>query len=72
MEICGRWRVCVCGSRYARSYDFVEAGRQDRDVAFCTPDGRLPDGSKDQNHIRTIFGRMGFDDREMVALCGAQ
>jgi cytochrome c peroxidase len=46
-------------------------GRQDRDVSFCTPDGRLPDGSKDQNHIRAIFGRMGFDDREMVALSGA-
>ncbi|EHY52402.1 heme peroxidase [Exophiala dermatitidis] len=46
-------------------------GRQDRDVAFCTPDGRLPDGSKDQNHIRQIFGRMGFNDQEMVALSGA-
>lgn len=46
-------------------------GRQDRDVSFCTPDGRLPDGSKDHNHIRAIFGRMGFDDREIVALSGA-
>jgi cytochrome c peroxidase len=46
-------------------------GRQDRDVAFCTPDGRLPDGSKEQNHIRAIFGRMGFSDQEMVALSGA-
>ena len=46
-------------------------GRQDRDVAFCTPDGRLPDGSKTQDHIRAIFGRMGFNDQEMVALSGA-
>lgn len=46
-------------------------GRQDRDVAFCTPDGRLPDATKDQNHIRAIFGRMGFNDQEMVALSGA-
>ncbi|KIV77884.1 hypothetical protein PV11_09662 [Exophiala sideris] len=46
-------------------------GRKDRDVAFCTPDGRLPDASKDQNHIRAIFGRMGFNDQEMVALSGA-
>ncbi|KAJ9642344.1 heme peroxidase [Coniosporium apollinis] len=46
-------------------------GRADRDVAFCTPDGRLPDGSKDQKHLRAIFGRMGFDDREIVALSGA-
>ncbi|EEH07385.1 cytochrome c peroxidase [Histoplasma capsulatum G186AR] len=46
-------------------------GRVDRDVTFCTPDGRLPDASKDHRHIRDIFGRMGFDDREMVALSGA-
>ncbi|KAL6707162.1 heme peroxidase [Coniothyrium glycines] len=47
------------------------AGRSDRDVSFCTPDGRLPDASKDASHIRAIFGRMGFDDRAMVALSGA-
>ena len=45
-------------------------GRQDKDVSFCTPDGRLPDASQGQDHIRAIFGRMGFDDREMVALSG--
>ncbi|KAL8706147.1 MAG: hypothetical protein Q9201_000782 [Fulgogasparrea decipioides] len=46
-------------------------GRADRDVSFCTPDGRLPDGAKEQSHLRAIFGRMGFDDREIVALSGA-
>lgn len=46
-------------------------GRQDRDVAFCSPDGRLPDASKAQDHLRAIFYRMGFDDREIVALSGA-
>lgn len=46
-------------------------GRSDRDVSFCTPDGRLPDGSKEQNHLRAIFGRMGFNDQEIVALSGA-
>lgn len=46
-------------------------GRQDRDVSFCTPDGRLPDASKDRKHIRAIFGRMGFNDQQMVALSGA-
>lgn len=46
-------------------------GRADRDVSFCTPDGRLPDGSKTQDHLRAIFHRMGFDDREIVALSGA-
>lgn len=47
------------------------AGRTDRDLSFCTPDGRLPDASKDSSHIRAIFGRMGFGDKEMVALSGA-
>ncbi|KAL8695462.1 MAG: hypothetical protein Q9218_000040 [Villophora microphyllina] len=46
-------------------------GRADRDVGMCTPDGRLPDGAKEQSHLRAIFGRMGFDDREIVALSGA-
>lgn len=46
-------------------------GRSDRDVSFCTPDGRLPDGAKGQDHLRAIFGRMGFSDREIVTLSGA-
>nr|POE52049.1 cytochrome c peroxidase, mitochondrial [Quercus suber] len=46
-------------------------GRSDRDVSFCTPDGRLPDGAKGQDHLRAIFNRMGFNDQEIVALSGA-
>lgn len=46
-------------------------GRADRDLSFCTPDGRLPDGSKGQDHLRAIFYRMRFDDQEIVALSGA-
>lgn len=46
-------------------------GRSDRDVSYCTPDGRLPDGAKGNDHLRGIFYRMGFDDREIVALSGA-
>lgn len=37
----------------------------------CPPDGNLPDASKDERHVRDIFYRMGFDDREIVALVGA-
>ncbi|CAJ0833476.1 7299_t:CDS:2 [Entrophospora sp. SA101] len=33
--------------------------------------GRLPDATKDTDHLRDIFYRMGFDDREIVALSGA-
>jgi len=46
-------------------------GRRDKDIAACTPDGRLPDASKDNKHLRAIFGRMGFTDQEVVALSGA-
>jgi cytochrome c peroxidase len=46
-------------------------GRSDRDVSYCTPDGRLPDGAKGQDHLRAVFYRMGFNDQEIVALSGA-
>ena len=46
-------------------------GRADKDFNACTPDGRLPDGAKEHQHVRDIFYRMGFDDREIVALIGA-
>ncbi|CDO76660.1 hypothetical protein BN946_scf184695.g1 [Trametes cinnabarina] len=45
-------------------------GRIDGFETQCTPDGRLPDGSKGADHIRAIFYRMGFNDQEIVALIG--
>lgn len=48
------------------------SGRSDfPDNKRTPPDGRLPDASKGQDHIRSIFYRMGFNDREIVALSGA-
>ncbi|KAI1205480.1 heme peroxidase [Annulohypoxylon truncatum] len=35
------------------------------------PRGRLPDGALGADHLRSVFYRMGFDDREIVALSGA-
>lgn len=46
-------------------------GRSDLPAEKCTPDGRLPDASKGNDHLRSIFGRMGFNDVEIVALSGA-
>jgi cytochrome c peroxidase len=46
-------------------------GRLDKDIVACTPDGRLPDASQGNKHLRDIFGRMGFNDQEIVALSGA-
>jgi cytochrome c peroxidase len=41
----------------------------------CTPDDRLPDADKGSEkkttqHVRDVFYRMGFNDREIVALLG--
>ncbi|KAL3484334.1 heme peroxidase [Aspergillus germanicus] len=46
-------------------------GRHDAQSTACTPDGRLPNAAKGPSHLRDIFYRMGFDDREIVALSGA-
>ena len=46
-------------------------GRVDGDASRCPPDGRLPDASRNEDHIRAIFYRMGFNDQEIVALIGA-
>jgi cytochrome c peroxidase len=47
-------------------------GRSDAaDGTACPPDGRLPDAAQGAGHLRDIFYRMGFDDKEIVALSGA-
>jgi cytochrome c peroxidase len=46
-------------------------GRVDGFEVNQTPDGRLPDASQGSKHLRDIFYRMGFNDREIVALAGA-
>eukprot|EP00339_Tiarina_fusa_P018520 CAMPEP_0117024954 /NCGR_PEP_ID=MMETSP0472-20121206/18486_1 /TAXON_ID=693140 ORGANISM="Tiarina fusus, Strain LIS" /NCGR_SAMPLE_ID=MMETSP0472 /ASSEMBLY_ACC=CAM_ASM_000603 /LENGTH=403 /DNA_ID=CAMNT_0004731543 /DNA_START=34 /DNA_END=1245 /DNA_ORIENTATION=+ len=43
----------------------------DADGSKCPANGRLPDAAQGADHIREVFGRMGFNDREMVALIGA-
>lgn len=54
-------------------------GRRDaRTPDDCTPDGKLPgaahpfaDGSANAaDHLRRVFGRMGLDDKDIVALSG--
>jgi len=52
-------------------------GRSDMpDGSTSPPDGRLPDADKGSSkmtidHVRDVFYRMGFNDREIVALLGA-
>lgn len=54
------------------------AGRKDHaDTHEKLPDGLLPDADgrdkveKPSDHLREIFGRMGFNDKEIVCLSGA-
>jgi len=50
----------------------IHLGRKDHvDGNQCPPNGLLPDASKGADHLREVFGRMGFNDREIVALSGA-
>jgi len=51
-------------------------GRSDATAPTKVPDGRLPnadmgESKKTISHIRDVFYRMGFNDREIVALIGA-
>mmetsp|Transcript_16156 Transcript_16156/g.56370 ORF Transcript_16156/g.56370 Transcript_16156/m.56370 type:complete len:424 (-) Transcript_16156:1283-2554(-) len=47
-------------------------GRTDfPDGKRCPANGRLPDASQGAEHLRQVFGRMGFNDQEIVALSGA-
>jgi len=49
-----------------------QGGRTDYvDDSKLPPRGRLPDGAKGADHLRHVFYRMGFNDREIVALSGA-
>ncbi|KAI9216424.1 mitochondrial cytochrome c peroxidase [Blastocladiella britannica] len=49
------------------------SGRSDFKSEEVTPNvaGRLPDATQGRKHVRDVFYRMGFDDREIVALMGA-
>ena len=47
-------------------------GREDMsDNKTCPPNGRLPDASQGAQHLRDVFYRMGFNDKEIVILSGA-
>ena len=51
----------------------VKFGRSDATRASLCPvlNGRLPDAAQGAKHLRDVFYRMGFNDRDIVALSGA-
>ena len=46
-------------------------GRVDCGETWVPKNGRLPDAAQGAEHIRDVFGRLDFNDRETVALIGA-
>ncbi|CAB4415092.1 unnamed protein product [Rhizophagus irregularis] len=49
-----------------------KSGRVDAtDESLVPPNGRLPNAEEGEQHVRDVFYRMGFNDREIVALIGA-
>ena len=47
-------------------------GRSDASgAAACPANGRLPDAAQGAQHLRDVFHRMGFSDKEIVCLSGA-
>ena len=47
-------------------------GRTDaNDNSVCPANGRLPDAAQGAQHLRDVFHRMGFNDKEIVCLSGA-
>lgn len=61
----------VIPMRYGR-VDVGTAQECPREGNLPAAGGPFPDGAKDaQTHLRNVFYRMGFDDREIVALSGA-
>jgi len=51
-------------------------GRVDALESSAPPEGRLPNADlgsprKTNDHLKDVFGKMGFDDREIVVLSGA-
>lgn len=64
----GTTAIAVCGGPDIP----FQFGRVDiASSSECVEEGRLPDGDKGLDHLRGVFGRMGFSDQEIVALSGA-
>ena len=51
--------------------EFKFGRKDDKDGRNCPMNGRLPDAALGAEHLREVFYRMGFDDKEIVALSGA-
>lgn len=66
--LAGNTAINVCGGP---DIPFRFGRRDISTAAECAPEGRLPDGDKGLDHLRTVFNRMGFNDKDIVVLSGA-
>ena len=63
--LAGAEAVAVCGGpKISHAMGRVDA----KSGAACPAQGRLPDAAQGAAHLRDVFYRMGFDDKEIVAL----
>lgn len=63
----GCMAIELCGGP---SIEFSSVRTDDKDGSECKTNV-LPDASKGAQHLRDVFYRMGFDDKEIVCLSGA-
>lgn len=74
MSIADIWTVAGAQAvKYSGGPDIpFNYGRSDKpDGATCPVNGRLPDAAQGAAHLRDVFYRMGFDDKDIVTLSGA-
>jgi catalase (peroxidase I) len=74
LSIADIWTMASCSAvKFAGGPEIPHRlGRvDDADGKRCPLNGRLPDASQGAEHLREVFGRMGFNDQEIVALSGA-
>lgn len=74
----------VCGAGWLQAIPFTSGRKDATSGAACPPEGRLPNGQAGEGnadsqtsitataaHVRQVFDKMGFNDRQMVCLIGA-
>lgn len=66
--LAGAQAIKLCGGP---EIDFRYGRTDSHEGDACPENGRLPDASKGAEHLRQVFFRMGFNDREIVCLSGA-
>ncbi|CAK9437973.1 uncharacterized protein LODBEIA_P23510 [Lodderomyces beijingensis] len=63
--------VCAVQECGGPKIEWAPGRVNDNKGVFVPPNGRIPDGGGDGAYVRKTFSRIGFNDRDTVALIGA-